>query len=94
MVSTRQSQIAFRSVFVAVVVIASVFPYGAAHWLVHHDAVYYRLMDAGRFGQFITNTAEMINILTPIPFVMLGLGVGISLAFALRCFRRAATIES
>ncbi len=86
--------IVLRSFFVAAVVLAAVLPYYAAHWLVHHDAVYYRLGDAGRFGRFITNTAETINVLSPFPFLILGLVVGIALAFTLRCFRVAGTVES
>ena len=90
----RHSMNLIRIWFVAACTCAAFLPYHAAHWLVHHDAVYYRLGSAGSFGRFITNTAEMINILSPFPFVIFGVVVGIILVFTLRCFRGVATVES
>lgn len=90
MTSRRYSVIVLRSLFVAAVVLAAALPYYAARWLIHHDAVYYRLGDTGHLGRFITDTAETINLLSPFPFLVLGLVVGIALAFTLRCFRAAA----
>jgi hypothetical protein len=94
MTATRHSMIWTRSSLVAGIVIASVLPYYAAHWLVRHDSVYYWLGGTGRFGRFITDTAEMINFVSPFPFLALGLVVGLILAFKLRCFRLTATVDS
>ncbi len=94
MTPTRPSMLLIRSSFVALLIVASVLPYHAAHWLVQHHAVYYSLGSSGRLGLFITNTAEMINIVSSVPFVALGLVVGFILAFTLPRFHAAKTIES
>ena len=85
--------ILIRSLLIGALTCAAVLPYCAADWLVRHDAIYYRLSSAGRLGRSLTDTAEVINFLSPIPFVILGLVVGITLAFTLRCFSIAATVK-
>src|SRR4051794_23974690 len=84
MTPSRHSLLLIRSSLVALLTIVSILPYYAAHWLLQHGSVYYSLASSGRLGLFITNTAEMINIASAVPFITLGLLIGVILARTLR----------
>ena len=86
--------ILLRSVFIAGFTTAAMLPYYAAEWLFRNESLYYWLGGTGRVGQFLTNAADTMHMLSPFPFAALGLFVGVTLAFKLRCFRVAATVES
>lgn len=66
-------------VFVTAVVLGAIVPYYPARWLIQHEAVYYELMDSGRFGRFLTGAAECIYFISPVPFAFLGFCIGITL---------------
>ncbi len=59
----------------------------AGTWLVHHDSVYYRLSDAG--FRPLTNLAEELFAVGPIPPIVVGLLLGAGLIAILRWYRTA-----
>jgi hypothetical protein len=84
MKARRASMLVVSSLVAPAMIWAAVRPYYWAQWLVHNDAVYYFLGDTGWLGRFITDSAEMIYALSPFPLAILGLILGLSVAFTLR----------
>lgn len=80
----RASMLLLSSLIAAAMVWAAVRPYYWAQWLVRNDAVYYFLSDTGWLGRFITESAETIFALSPLPLAIMGLLLGISLSFTMR----------
>ncbi len=70
-----------RGLLVAAAMLSAWLPYYGGDWLVHHDAIYYKLADSGY--RWLTDPAEMANFIGPIPLLVIGFVLGVILALTL-----------